>query len=231
MNQTFKEKKQKKCIDYYGKNKSETNKSNYNSAITQGGMRATPKKSESMSMGINVNMMATTAKNIEGLGCTELNPAPIDQEEQTTKVELTPVLKMKTFTARFEIGSSEKKEKMNIPIIVKQVFRLLKEADRTCRLLPFYSHDNEDIESIDQEESLPVEEKAIKKWIDNPHFILDKLRFAMRVTTLASKNHIRDTLYPWMSLNKSFLQIDDLHCSEIHCIGCIVNLHTTYYNC
>ena len=225
-----KEKKQMKFKTYFEKNKSETKKDNYSSSITQGGMISTPKKSESMSMGINVNLMATTEKEMEKFENSDLNPPPINQEEQTTKVEMTPVLKMKTFTARFEIGSNEKKEKMNIPIIVKQVFRLLEEADRTYRLLPFYSHDNEDIESIDQEESLPVEEKAIKKWIDNPHFNLDKLRFAMRVTTLASKNHIRDTLYPWMSLNKSFLRIDDLHCSEIHCIECIVNLHTTFYN-
>ena len=60
--------------------------------------------------------------------------------------------------------------------------------------------------------------KAIKKWIDNPHFNLDKLRFAMRVTTIASKNHIRDTLYPWMSLNKSFLLYTLVSCliSDIH---------------
>jgi len=125
-------------------------------------------------------------------------PPPLNQEEVLATKEVTPLLKERTITARFNLGNENVKDKVNIPIIARQIFRIFKEVDRTIRLLPFFSQENEDIETIDQEQGIPTEESKLKQWVDNPHFIGKRLVFAMRVTTIATMKHIQDTFYTWM---------------------------------
>jgi len=196
------------------------------------GIKITPKETSYIKEGININMMSTKQKVInKGLRKNDLNhPLPLNTEEEIKiPVESTPVLKMRDVTARFEIAVDDQL-KVNIPLVARQTFRLFKQADRTCRLMPFYGNGNEDLEAIDEEDGIPNEESKIKMWVDNPRFISTKLHFSMRISTMVPLKHIKDTLFPWMAKNKSYVKLDNLRCREIHCIGCIVDIHTTFYN-
>ena len=196
------------------------------------GIKIVPKQSQYIKEGININMMSTNQrKSRNTLGdYDKLTPLPLGHNDEVhTSSETTPVLKMRDVTARFEITVDDA-EKVNIPIVAKQAFRLFKQADRTCRLMPFYGNDNDDLEAIDEEDGIPCEESKIKMWIDNPRFLNSRLQFNMRISTMVQLKHIKDTLFPWMAKNKSFVRLDNLRCREIHCIGCIVDVHTSFYN-
>ena len=136
---------------------------------------------------------------------------------------------MRDITARFEVPAPIK-EKINIPLVAKQVFRLFKDADRTCRLMPFFGNENEDISSIDQEDAIPDEEKEIKQYVDNPRFVNEKLFFNVRISSMRPMKHMKDSLIPWMQKNLGFVRLDTLRCRDIHAVGCIVDFHTTLHN-
>ena len=190
-----------------------TNYTNCTSDVNESGgkgIKITPKETPYIKEGININMMSTKQKVInKGLRKNDLNhPLPLNTEEEIKiPVESTPVLKMRDVTARFEIAVDDQL-KVNIPLVARQTFRLFKQADRTCRLMPFYGNGNEDLEAIDEEDGIPNEESKIKMWVDNPRFISTKLHFSMRISTMVPLKHIKDTLFPWMAKNKSYVKLD-----------------------
>jgi len=200
------------------------------------GIRATLKERATRNEGINVNMMSTvSSKKYQKQQTVDFTrPVPFSQngDETDSIQEVTPIQKMNELTARLliEVDAAS----VNIPMVGRQIFRLFKEADKTCRLLPFFGHENDDVEAIDQEEMIPNEETKVKQWIDNPRIVhaakKNKLAFNMRIATLQKISHIKDTLFPWMSENNGMLKIDTLKCKEVYCIGCIVNVHTTFVN-
>ena len=195
----------------------------------EAGLKVLPAENENTKLGIHLAMMSTKQKIAKDYALSPYKPPPVNFEDNELKM-VTPTLKMQELTARFEIGV-ESKDKVSVPMIAKQIFGLFKVADRTCRLLPYFGTENEDVEAIDQHDMIPTEEKHIKQWVYNPRFTRpNKLTFSMRIESLQTIRHIKDTLFPWMQSNRSFVKIDKLRCKEIQAIGCLVDIHTTFYN-
>ena len=184
-----------------------------------GGLKSVPESSDAERLGMNVNMMM--AKPISN---NLLRPPTATQEAPSAAKQ-----KLTLLTARFEISPSDTTA-INVPLVTKQLFRIFKKADRTLRLLPWFPDPQNDLDAIDQEEDIPVEEQYIKQWVDNPRMLNNKLVFALRIETIVSHKHIRDTFVPWMLRNNSHVKLDTLSAREIYGIGFITDVHPTFYN-
>ena len=190
---------------------------NYGST-PEGGLSSAPEVSEAETLGMNINMMMARP-----ISANPFKPPPVEQETTAAKISMTQ------FTARFEISTSNTTA-INVPLIARQLFRIFKKADRTLRLLPWFPDEDNDTSAIDQEDDIPVEESAIKQWIDNPRIVKSMLNFAMRVESIVDFKHIRDTFVPWMLKNKSHIKLDTLTAREIYGVGFIADIHPRLYN-
>ena len=184
-----------------------------------GGLKSVPESSDAERLGMNVNMMMA-----KPLSNNLLRPPTINQDAPIAAKQ-----KLTLLTARFEISPSDTTA-INVPLVTKQLFRIFKKADRTLRLLPWYPDPQNDLDAIDQEEDIPVEEQYIKQWVDNPRMLNNKLVFALRIETIVTHKHIRDTFVPWMLRNNSHIKLDTLSAREIYGIGFITDVHPTFYN-
>ena len=116
-------------------------------------------------------------------------------------------------------------------MIIRQIFRIYKKADRTTRLLPCETNTaNADTDAIDHEDQIPSEEDRLRTWVYHPRMIRNRLCFSLKLSAVASIKHMRDSVYPWMAKNSSFVKMDDLKSNEVVGIDCIVEYHTQYYN-
>ena len=185
----------------------------------KGGLITAPTANPADQAGINVNMMMASS----------ISPRPLRPPSKSNAMSSPPALPANQFSARFDISPSNATA-INVPLVARQLFRIFKKADRTLRLLPWFSDDDNDVEAIDQEEDLPSSEDKVKQWVDNPHIRKNRLYFAMRIECIAQPKHIRDTFVPWMLKNGSFIKLDELKAQEIYGIGFITDLHPHLYN-
>ena len=205
--------------------KTSTPQIQYGPGHNENGMKNVPQVEDSQTLGINVNMMATRKTPSTKPDVSRV-PTVIEIENE----QVTPTLTIKTYSARFEILPLDQNA-INVPMIVKQVFRIFKKADRTTRLLPCTGIGaNDDLDSIDQENLIPTEEHMLKKWTYNPRMIRNRLCFTLKLSSVASIKHMSDSVYPWMAKNSSFVKLDFLTANEIIGIGCITECHTQFYN-
>jgi len=116
---------------FYKESKSQPTMENYATNMKKsiiGGLTAVPKKGDTHELGFHVKMTARKTVSATAAKFDKNKPPPLNQEEVLATKEVTPVLKERAITARFNLGNENVKDKVNKPIIARQTFRIFKEA-------------------------------------------------------------------------------------------------------
>lgn len=156
-----------------------------------------------------------------------LKTAPSIQQQNTSPncLKVSSITKQ-TITFRYKLHVFN--NSCNMPLMVKQVTKLVRELDPTMTILPFQSSNANDF--LDHEDNLPLEEDALKKWIANVQISQDKLLVTMKYSLMKTIKALSGPIFAWMKRNKSFVKMDLIDSEKVTCIGFFEGLHPDFRN-
>ena len=153
------------------------------------------------------------------------NPSIKSQDMSSNSMKVKSVAKQ-TVSFRYKLQVEQKS--CNIPLMVKQVVALVRQVDPSMNILPFSSEDANDF--LDHEDSLPTDEKEIKKWVTNIKIVRDKLHLTMKYSLIKTIPALSGPIFSWMKRNSSYVKMDLIDSAQVTCLGFFEGLHPDFRN-
>ena len=152
-------------------------------------------------------------------------PPSIAQQNSTGTMKVRQVTKnIITFRYRLKVSQSS----CNLPFMVKQVTKMLREIDPSIHILPFGSSNCNHV--LDHEDNLPTEENSLKTWVKEISTWKDRLQFTMKYGFVKELDALKGPVFAWMKANSSYVKLDQIDSESITCVGFFEGLHPDFRN-
>ena len=175
----------------------------------------------------NVGMFTShTTINLQKNDIPLTQPPSIQQQNTSSNSLKVSSITKQTITFRYKLQIFN--NSCNMPLMVKQVTKLVRDIDPTLTILPFQSGSANDV--LDHEDNLPLEEDDLKKWIANVQISNDKLMFTMKYSLLKTIKALSGPVFAWMKRNRSYVKMDLIDSEKVTCIGFFEGLHPDFRN-
>ena len=178
--------------------------------------------------GTNVGMFTSHTPKLSKKDTNILLKEPPSIKQQNTSSNSLKISSITKQTITFRYKLQIFNQSCNMPLMVKQVTKLVRDADPTLTILPFQSSSENDV--LDHEDNLPLEETDLKKWIANVQISNDKLMFTMKYSLVKTIKALSGPVFAWMKRNKSFVKMDLIDSEKVTCIGFFEGFHPDFRN-
>ena len=172
---------------------------------------------------INVGMFTSVATSNPKPDLS--SPPTIAQQNSTGTMKVSHIEKnIIIFRYRLKVTQSS----CNLPFMVKQVTRMLREIDPSLHILPIDSSNCNHV--LDHEDNLPNEENALNTWVSDISTWKDRLQFTMKYAFIKTLPYLKGPVFAWMKANSSFVKMDKIDSADITCVGFFEGLHPDFRN-
>ena len=210
----------------FSKNKSKPNPPSAPTSRKQKTKRVTKKELAQNLYGVDADQLDPHAENNTKQD-PRAPPKPLkdDDEGSTGHKAMESIRDIYTIHAKLEIGSNN----FHTPTLVRNLIMNIRKGDPLVQIVPVLSKTAKPSEILENEDALPDDENALKKWVENIRTDKTKLYFTMKIRTV-NIDHVKTAVYGWCKGKSHWVDFTTLASIKIFNGGWFHNIHPFYYN-